>query len=121
MALFGMAIPILPGKTEQWRRFTDELKGPRYNDFVESRKRMGVRERTFFQSTPHGDMVVVTLEGDDPAGAFGRFTESKDPFTQWFLQQAQEIHGIDLSQPIPAGGLPELVVDTDRESMRKAA
>lgn len=120
MALFAMAIPILPGKTEQWRRFTEELKSPRYDDFVESRRRMGVRERTFLQSTPQGDMVIVTLEGNDPEHAFQRFSESNDPFARWFLQQVQEIHGIDLSQPIP-GGLPEFVIDTDREGMRRAA
>jgi hypothetical protein len=33
---------------------------------VESRRQAGVRERTFLQSTPIGDFVIVTLEGDDP-------------------------------------------------------
>jgi hypothetical protein len=28
-----------------------------------------------------GDMVIVTLEGDDPAAAFGKFVHLKDPFT----------------------------------------
>ena len=52
--LIAMAIPVLPGKTPQWKKFSDELKGNRYNDFQESRKKLGVRERTFLQTTPQG-------------------------------------------------------------------
>jgi hypothetical protein len=111
MALFAIAVPVVPGKTEQLRRFIKELNGARHNDFAASRRRLGVRERTFFQSTPHGDMVVVTLEGDDPAGAFKRFAEANDAFTKWFAQQVKEVHGIDLAQPAP-GPLPELVTDS---------
>jgi hypothetical protein len=77
---------------------------------------LGVHERTFFQSTPQGDFVVVTLEGDDPAGAFQRFASGNDEFTRWFMQQAKEVHGVDLSQPLP-GNLPELIADS--EAMRK--
>jgi hypothetical protein len=120
MALFAMAAPILPGKTEQWRRFKEELKGPRYSEYVESRRRMGVRERAFLQSTPQGDIAIITWEGEDAEKALRHFAESDDPFTRWFLQQVKEIHGLDLSQPVP-GGVPEMVVDTDQEGMRRAA
>jgi hypothetical protein len=111
MAMFAMAVPILPGKTDQWRRFMDELKGPRMREFSESRRRMGVHERTFLQSTPQGDFVVVTLEGDDPAGAFVRFSQMNDDFSRWFLQQVVEIHGLDLSQAAQAP-LPTLMIDS---------
>jgi hypothetical protein len=111
MAMLAIAIPILPGKTDAWRSFIDELNGPRKDEFDASRRRLGVRERTFFQETPMGDMVVVTLEGDDPAGAFAAFGQGSDEFTTWFVQQAQELHGVDLAAP-PPGTLPELVVDT---------
>lgn len=114
MAFFAVAIPILPGKTEQWRQFANEIAHGRWSrDFAESRRRLGVHERTFFQSTPMGDFVIVTLEGDDPAGAFQRFASGNDEFTRWFLQQVKEVHGLDLTQPM-SGGFPELVVDTRR-------
>ena len=58
MAMLAIAIPILPGKTEAWRSFIDELAGSRKSDFDASRRRLGVRERTFFQSTPMGDLVL---------------------------------------------------------------
>ena len=109
--LFAIAVPILPGKTDQWKQFTTELKTTYAAQFAESRRGLGVRERTFFQSTPMGDLVLVTLEGEDPIAAFTQFGQGKDPFTLWFLAQVKEIHGMDLSGP-PQGALPELIVDS---------
>ena len=112
MAIFAMAVPILPGKTAEWERFAGQLKGARHAEFKASRKKLEVRERTFLQKTPMGDFVVVTLEGKDPAGAFQKFAAGNDAFTQWFTKEVKELHGIDLSAP-PPGPLPTLVVDSD--------
>ena len=84
---------------------------PKKADFAANRKKLGVRERTFHQHTPQGDFVVVTLEGNDPAGAFAKFGQGTDPFTQWFKGQVKDIHGIDLGAP-PPGPLPKQVVDS---------
>ncbi len=111
MALLAMAIPILPGKTEQWRRFAAELQGSRRAEYVASRQRLGVHERSFLQSTPQGDLAIVTVDGADPASAVSQFGASADPFTQWFRTQVLEIHGLDLAQPMP-GPLPDLVIDS---------
>jgi hypothetical protein len=111
MALMATASPILPGKTEEWRAFVRELTGPRQEQFAESRRQAGVRERTFLQSTPSGDLVIVTLEGEDPIGAFQRMMERDDEFTRWFLDQIQKVHGVDITQPLP-GPPPELVADS---------
>ena len=54
MALLAMAIPILPGKTDQWRRFMGEINGERRADYVANRRQLGIHERTFFQSAPIG-------------------------------------------------------------------
>ena len=107
----AVAFPIAPGKTEDWKRFIAELNGARRAEFVASRKGLGVRERTFLQPTPMGDLVIVTLEGDNPGQAFGRFVNSTDPFTLWFLERAKAVHGIDLKQAA-LGPSPELVVDS---------
>ena len=97
MALMAAAFPILPGKTAEWQSFIDELNGPRHSEFSESRRRLGVQERTFLQKTPMGDLVIVTLEGDNPEQAFGKFVHGTDSFTQWFLERVKAVHGIDLS------------------------
>ena len=106
-----MAVPIMPGKTEQWHRFIQEINDRRHSEFEASRQRLGVRERTFFQASPQGDMVIVTLEGDKPAEAFKMLSESDDPFTRWFVEQVKEIHGIDLRQPLE-GPMPREVADS---------
>jgi len=109
--LFAMAIPILPGKTEQWRRFANELNQSRQNEFIASRKKLKVRERAFLQETPMGDMVIVTLEGPDPEAGFKNFASGNDEFTRWFVKEVKEIHGIDLKNP-PQGPLPNMVIDS---------
>ena len=120
MALLAMAIPIVPGKVQQWWDFTNQLNGPRHGDYEASRRRMGVHERVFLQSSPQGDLAVVTFEGDDPEGALRRFVSSDDDFTRWFVDQVQQIHGLDLRQVVQAQA-PQLVVDSERLVQRKAA
>ena len=115
MPLMAVAFPILPGKTAEWRTWMEELNGPRREEFDDSRRQAGVHERTFLQSTPMGDMVIVTLEGDDPGRAFAQMLGATDAFSTWFAARASEIHGVDLTTP-QTGSLPELVVDTDREA-----
>lgn len=63
-----------------------------------------------------GDLVIVTLEGDDPGRAFGKMMSTDDAFTKWFAERAQEIHGVDLTAR-PTGTLSELVVATDRTAV----
>ena len=110
--LLALAIPILAGKTEQFKKFTSELKTTYKNEFNASRKALEVQERTFFQSTPMGDMVIVTLQGENPQAAFEKFGQKTDAFTKWFVSQAKEIHGIDLTQK-QSTPFPELIAETE--------
>jgi hypothetical protein len=116
MPMMAVAFPILPGKTAEWRAWMDEINGPRHDEFVESRRRAGVRERTYLQPTPMGDLVIVTLEGDDPARSFGQMVSATDEFTTWFLERVKAVHGVDLAVPMP-GSPSELVVDSDRAAV----
>jgi hypothetical protein len=111
MPVVAVAIPIVPGKTDEWRTFVDELNGPRRAEFVESRQRAGVQERTFLQQTPMGDLVIVTLDGDDPMTAYMEMMSATDEFTTWFIERATALHGIDLST-MRSAPPPELVIDT---------
>jgi hypothetical protein len=112
MPLMAVAFPILPGKTAEWRAFMDELDGPRHAEFIESRRKAGVHERTFLQSTPMGDLVIVTLEGDDPEHAFAQMMSTDDAFTKWFAERGAAVHGLDPAVPL-TGAPSELVADTD--------
>ena len=112
MPMMAVAFPILPGKTDEWRTWMSELNTSRRAEFVESRRRAGVRERTFLQPTPMGDLVIVTLEGDDPGRAFGQMMGADDAFTTWFIERAKAVHGVDVSAPTTGGHPSELVVDS---------
>ena len=111
MSLMAYAFPIERGKTSAWRKWADELNGERQREFAASRERVGVHERTFLQETPQGDLVIVTLEGDDPAGAFAKMMERSDPFTTWFLEHVKEFHGIDPAEMARTAS-PVLMVDS---------
>jgi hypothetical protein len=93
----------------------DELNGPRHADYVDARRRAGVQERAFLQATPMGDLVIVTLEGDDPARSFGQMMHATDPFTVWFLERVKAIHGVDLTAA--TGSPSQLVIDSNRAAV----
>jgi hypothetical protein len=112
MALMAVAFPILPDKIDEWHAFIAELNGPRHADFVASRKRAGVQERTFLQATPMGDLTIVTLEGDNPSASFGQMMSAQDEFTTWFLGKVKGLHGVDLTVPMTEAP-SKLVVDSN--------
>ena len=116
MPMMAAVFPIVPGKTDEWRTWIAELNGPRRAEFEASRRSVGVHERTYLQSTPMGDLVIITIEGDDPARSFGQLASADDEFTKWFIAKASAFHGFDMSQS--AGGDPsELVIDSDRSAV----
>ncbi|OFY93200.1 MAG: hypothetical protein A3K10_06590 [Bacteroidetes bacterium RIFCSPLOWO2_12_FULL_31_6] len=110
--LFAISLPILKGKTEQLKQFSSDLEGRYKKEFAESRKKLGVQERSFLQSTPIGDLVIVTLEGRDPETAFVKLGEGTDEFTKWFAAQVKEIHGVDITQKSEFE-LPKLIAETE--------
>ena len=119
MALQALAYPIPPGRTDDWRRFMAELNGPRRGEYDASQQRVGLHSWVFLQQTPQGDLVLVISEGAEPARALHQMWTGDDAFTNWFVEQVKDIHGIDLREP-PPGPLPELVLDSG-PAMRPAA
>src|ERR1043165_1712786 len=109
--LLAIAVPIPQGNEENWQQFIRELKDNHLEEFQASRQKLNVRERTFFQQTPMGSLVIVTLEGEDPETAFQEFAQGDDSFTKWFVQKVKEVHGLDLAAA-PPGPLPYMVVDS---------
>ena len=119
MASVAFAAPILPGKLEAWKQFNNEINGPRRKEFEDQQKRIGIaRQRVWLQHTPEGDMVLVVQEGEDPQKAMGIIGASDDAFDVWFKDQLKDVHGLDLSQPLP-GPFPELYVDYMQPTRRR--
>jgi LmbE family N-acetylglucosaminyl deacetylase len=111
MSTLAMAFPILPGKTAGWRAWMEELNGARHDEFAEARRRAGLHERTFLQHAPTGDLVIVTLEGEDPRRAFEKMVSQNDQFATWFRGRVEEFHGVDLSKPM-VDVTSEMVIDS---------
>ena len=109
--LISMAVPILPGKTEAWKKWMHTCMNERSKEFKESRQNLGIRERAFLQQTPMGDFAIVTFEGENPETFLERFAKGTDSFTQFFVDGVKETSGFDLRQPMP-GPIPELFVDS---------
>ncbi|MGH2557556.1 MAG: hypothetical protein ACRDJH_00720 [Thermomicrobiales bacterium] len=111
MAAVAMALPILPGKLESWRRGMDEQTGSRWAAGGAARRRWGVtRERIWLQQTPTGNIEIILLETDDPARMFQEIATSQESFEVWLRQFVLENLGIDLTQTMP-GPPPELILD----------
>ena len=110
MALLALGIPILPGKREKWDSMAQKFSQPgEVKDRLDaSRRAAGVHERTFLQETPAGDMVIVTLEGDNPAEAFAKMMA--DPSIRDFAEWAADVHGMDPTAAPPPP--PRLVYDS---------
>src|SRR3712207_5905197 len=100
MATYGFMLPILPGQEEADRRFFPELQGARRAEYEAAWRQLGMR--VWHQPTPQGTFAVVYLEADDPGRMFEGLATSTDPFVAWWRAQILAIHGLDLSQPLPA-------------------
>jgi hypothetical protein len=103
MNTYLFTVPLVAGKTEAWKNYVKEMTGPRNEEFKESRRRAGIKiEQVYLQQTPHGDMCVVMLGGDNPQKSLETFMKSTDPFDKWFREKVLiETHGLDLSKPMP--------------------
>src|SRR5437588_11947939 len=101
MAPLAMALPLLPGKTEAWKRWVQEMAGARLSEFQASRKRLGItREVSCLQQTPQGDMAILYIEAEDMARVFQGLATSQDAFDALLRQNTQEFFGLDLAQPL---------------------
>lgn len=103
MAEFSFAVPILPGKTEAWRKAVADLSGPRREDYKRSRKVLGIkREHVCLQHTPQGDMVVVHMDAKDPASVMPAMLAGVTQFDFWFRETVLiGVHGMDPKGPPP--------------------
>ena len=111
MASLGMALPLLPGKTESWKNWVQEMGGARLSEYQASRRKLGItREASFLQQTPQGDIAILYIEANDIAGALQGLAMSQDPFDVLFRQQTLDLFGLDLTQP-PPGPPPEQVLN----------
>jgi hypothetical protein len=107
MSRTALVFPVLPGKDAT--AIATELKS-RPREYEQSRRRLGVTmERAYLQHTPMGDFVTAYIEAEgDVLEIFSKLPSSDLDIDRYFVQASKEIHGADLTQPLP-GPAPETV------------
>jgi hypothetical protein len=111
MTTVATALPILPGKTEEWRRTVQEATGPRRSELDDMHRRLNVHKANWFlQQTPQGDVAIVVLEGEDAAEAFAKWGQSRHALDMWFKEKIGATYGLDFNQP-PPGPLPAMMYE----------
>jgi hypothetical protein len=101
MAVLMLAAPILPGKHEAWRRFTQQLLGSRRVEYEESRRRLGIiREWACVLQTASGELLVLCIDAHDPTAALAQLAASDAPFDCWFKRRMLEFLDLDLNQSL---------------------
>jgi hypothetical protein len=70
------------------------------------------------QSSTGSGAIQLVQEGEEPQRAMGVLATSTDAFDVWFRERIKDIHGLDLSQPLP-GPLWELFIDYMQPAQRR--
>lgn len=91
---------VSPDREEPWRRFLQELSGPRHEEFASSRHRASVSAETvwFAPRSSGGGMAIVWLEAEDPERALRELTAelaARTPFGLWYATQMRGLFGCD--------------------------
>ena len=106
--MIALAKPILPGKIEVWKtKILDKMLGENKKEMDAIRDAAGVRERSFLQETPDGQMVILTLEGRDQVVGYSQVMQK---LPSDFAELVMEVHGLDVNAPQPP--MPELVYNS---------
>jgi hypothetical protein len=109
-ASLAVALPIVPGKTDDLRRWAKDQAGVNRDKFMDFMHRAGIaRACLYLVHTPQGDLAVQYTEADNPGAAYQYFATSTHPFDQSNREQFAAMHGLDFSKPFP--GLPEAGYD----------
>jgi hypothetical protein len=106
----AVALPVVPGKTDDLRRWARDQSGVHRDQFSDFMRRAGIgRACVYLVHTPQGDFAIQYSEGDNPGAAYQYFAASTHDFDQWNREQLAALHGLDFSKPFP--GFPEMGFD----------
>src|SRR5688572_20103854 len=112
MAQSVRIMPILPGKENEARAFSNELIKERRNETDAFYARYGVRGESWcLQETPMGLIGVVCTDIDDLFTGLQTLGQSTHPFDAWFRSRVRDITGLDMSQPMDADPSAEQIFE----------
>jgi hypothetical protein len=90
---------------EPWRRFLQELSATRREEYVGSRKCLGISVEYVWlvpglarRPGAGGGMAFVYLEAVDPEGTLRQLADSEAPFDSWYSRGMRKVFGFDLGR-----------------------
>jgi hypothetical protein len=104
-----LAWEVTADQEEPWRRFLQELSGSRYEEYAESRRRLGISSESVWLASKSsgGGVAVVYLEAKDPKRVLRELAASDAPFDSWYGTEMRKLFGCDVARlPRVAGGEP---------------
>ena len=102
-----LAWDVPADQEEPWRRFLQDLSESRYEQYAQSRRRLGIlTESVWLAPKPSGGgVMIVYLKADNPDQVLREIAASDAPFDSWYGTQMRRHFGFDLRQlPRIAGG-----------------
>lgn len=99
----AMAAPLTADRLADWEAWSDELNGSRKAEFDDMNSRHGLTEhRAYLQPTPDGNFLVLVIhEGPGADDFIPSLMASDHEFDQWFGRSVADLHGMDMSAPMP--------------------
>ena len=95
----NLIIPVLPGKSEAWRRFLQELEGSQTVEFTALCHNLDVKIKGLRLHDSLGcALVLFTLEVREPAIFLKKFRQQHSFFFDWLIGQIRTLHGLDLTR-----------------------
>ena len=103
--------PILPGQSEGWRRFLQEMMESRRPEYEESRRRLGIsQEWVWIAETVNGAVAVIAVIAAQPEQVLARLATSELAVDRWYREQLLALQGFDLTKSLSRAA-PELVLE----------
>lgn len=99
-----LAWDVPADREEPWRRFMQELSGPRHEEYAESRRRLGISAESIWLAPRRsgGGMAVIYVETEDldwtPERALRGLAASDDPFDTWYRTQMRDLFGCNFAR-----------------------
>jgi hypothetical protein len=113
-----LIFPILPGKSEAWRRFCQELAGSRSSLYEASRRRLGItHEQMALVESAFGATATTIMEAPDMVRVLAELISSDLPFDDWYRARIESLYGVTMTwyarfaQLAPANQVQELLFE----------
>ena len=102
--------PVVKGQEEEWKSWTNKMKGEMKKDWDELNKRHGLTRHSVWEvETPNGLLAVVLHEGPGADAFMQNVATSDHPVDVLMKESISKFHGMNMDAP-PPGPIPKKVI-----------